>query len=194
MVDPNLSPLDILIASEQSWANAASVLGRPGDAGDVLWIESPLARLRGWSRGASVLLQSEGFRILPSLEVTEAEERDFPAFQATLRAFLAKHDARPWHLHLNGGTKLLSTVVQEVVGNRADLHYSEPGRHHLRSFFEWRAFEPKLKVRLADLLTCYGMETDRAGLPTDRIVGTIALEAGFSDRQRAFQTFQLQRA
>lgn len=168
MHDTSSVPLDILISSGQPWANAASVLGRPGDAGDILWIETPLARKKGWTRGASDLLRAQGFTVLPPLEITEDEERDLGMVQRRVRETLATHDGRVWHLHLNGGTKLLSSTIQEVVGNRADLHYSEPGRHHLRSFGGWSSFEPGLRVRLEDLLLCYGQETDRAGWATDR--------------------------
>ena len=163
------TPLDILLSSGQPWANAASVLGRPGDAGDVLWIETPLAQRKGWSRGASALLASQGFTMLDPLLLTEDEARDLGLLQARIRGILTGQDGRAWHLHLNGGTKLLSTAIQEVVGNRADLHYSEPGRHHLRSFGGWNSFEPGFRVRLEDLLLCYGMETDRAGWATDRL-------------------------
>jgi hypothetical protein len=186
---PHSTPLDILVSSGQPWANAASVLGRPGDAGDVLWIETPLAQKRAWSRGASALLASQGFTILDPLLLESAEAQDLALLQRRIRRALAPQDGRPWHLHLNGGTKLLSTAIQEVLGNRADLHYSEPGRHHLRSFGGWRFFEPGLRVRLEDLLLCYGLETDRAGWATDRVRPEPAGPSD-ADRQQAFSQWQ----
>lgn len=189
MKDYHATPLDILVSSGQPWANAASVLGRPGDAGDVLWIETPLARKKRWSAGASVLLAAQGFTILDPIVLEERETQDLTRLQARVRQALSPQDGRTWHLHLNGGTKLLSSVIQEVVGNRADLHYSEPGHHHVRAFGGWKFYEPGLGVRLADLLLCYGMETDRAGWATDRRRSSPA-GPNPSDRRAAFIEWQ----
>ena len=190
---PSSPSLDILLSSGQPWANAASVLGRPGDAGGVLWIETPLAQKKGWSRGASALLASQGFTILDPLLLTDAEAQDLGLLQTRIRDVLMGQEGRAWHLHLNGGTKLLSSAIQEVVGNRADLHYSEPGCHHLRSFGGWKSFEPGFRVRLEDLLLCYGMESDRAGWVTDRVLPEPA-GASEPDRRQGFLAWQQQLA
>ena len=189
MNDYQATPLDILVSSGQPWANAASVLGRPGDAGDVLWIETPLARRKRWSAGASVLLAAQGFTILDPIVLEERDTQDLTQLQVRVRQALSPQDGRTWHLHLNGGTKLLSSVIQEVVGNRADLHYSEPGHHHVRAFGGWESYEPGLGVRLADLLLCYGMETDRAGWATDRRRPSPA-GSSLADRKAAFIEWQ----
>ena len=151
--------LDIAISTEQNWANVQSILGRPGPVGAVLWIESPLARERAWSRWSSELLCSSGCQEILSLDDEGAAESDPAAFQRQVREALAPYRQKELHLHLNGGTKLMQVALVDLLGQDASLHYSSRGLHHSRPRSgAWVTQVSQLVLTFEALLFAYGYE------------------------------------
>ena len=152
-------PLDIAVSTAQNWANVQSILGRPGPIGAVLWIESPLAREKEWSRWSSELLVESGCQGIFALEDEGAAESDPAAFQRQVSEALTPFRSRDIHLHLNGGTKLMQVALVDLLGQEVALHYCAHGLHHTRpQGGNWLSQESQLALTFEALLFAYGFE------------------------------------
>lgn len=175
--------LDLAFSTEQNWANVQSILGRPGHAERVVWLETPRAAAGRWASYANALLLANGCQETWTLALSPEAEED----PASLQAWLVSQDGpateeADLHLHLNGGTKLHQAVLAEVFGSRATLHYTQEGRHHSRRpGGSWETVDSALRPTFESLLYCYGYEPQPARV---QVLDFAALEAPFLQRQR----------
>lgn len=151
--------LDIAISTEQNWANVQSILGRPGHAERVVWLETPSAAAGKWAACSKALLLGNGCEDSLTLSMGPDEEVDPAALQAWLAAQSETFAGQELHLHLNGGTKLHQAVLSDALGSQATLHYTQNGVHHHRSQGgTWSSGPSAMTPSFADLLYCYGFE------------------------------------
>lgn len=175
--------LDIAISTENNWANVQSILGRPGHAEHVLWVDTPKAAEARWAFHADSLLLANGINDTRTVALTRVEEEDPAAFQKWAMRLAQEEQGKELHLHLNGGLKLHQVVLSEVLGAQASLHYTNQGHHHVRRpGGVWETHPSAMSPRIEALLYCYGYEVQPAKVQTLDIE---ALAPSYLQKQQA---------
>ena len=176
--------LDIAISTEQNWANVQSILGRPGHAERVVWLETPSAAAGRWATCSNALLLASGCEDSLTLSMGPDEEVDPAALQTWVTAHAETFADRELHLHLNGGTKLHQAVLSDVLGNRATLHYTQNGVHHHRpQGGTWSSGPSAMTPSFTELLYCYGFEIQPGRI---QFLDLNAFRDSFLARQKGF--------
>ena len=103
-VPEDVPRLFIAVATGQQIANFPPILelSRPGDA--VMWLETPDAQARGWSRRGDGILSREGLQLVPGVAV--ADLNDPAAVTDKVREAVARYPDHRLYVVGNGGQKL----------------------------------------------------------------------------------------
>ena len=100
-----MSNLFIAVATGQNVANIPPILGIGKARDSVLWILSPKAKEARYHEGASKVLQKRGFKILPSIDVSDINNpRDIILKAPEIKKISANYGHA--YVVLNGGQKL----------------------------------------------------------------------------------------